>query len=161
MDGNVVLIRLLTFEDIESYLQSFSLQVQEALRVSSLAEEQQYLKKQLLEQKKLTWFYGIFLQMHSMLIGAIEIRDHLVSRGQLYCWLHHDFWGKGLFVQSLQMVLQSYFMEQQTNLVSAHVDVSNTRSYYALKKTGFADMAMISGPYEKQYAMIFRNKDLA
>jgi hypothetical protein len=73
---------------VASYLQQFSETVREALRVTSIDAEHEYLQAALEKQAKgETHFYLIVAESHQV-IGAVEIRKPEQSRGQLYTWLN-------------------------------------------------------------------------
>lgn len=143
----------------ERYGQQFSFDVRKALQVVSVEQELHYLQA-CLDQQLLgnaTFFYCIFNNSTQDLIGAIEIRNASTSRGQLYTWVHENYWGSGLFQEALQMATKAYFAQTKALYFDAHVDVTNMRSYKALKKAGFADLGFSHGPYGKQFVVILRN----
>lgn len=157
--GELVTLKLLDQELIENYLPVFSPLIQQMLAVDSVQEERIYLLQQLEKQKKgLTFFYCILNNETSEVIGAIEIRETPQHSGQLYCWLHEDFWGKGFFQEAMQLIAREYFKNTGRNFFNAHVDIENERSYFALKKFGFADLGFVKGPRGPQYELILRKK---
>jgi RimJ/RimL family protein N-acetyltransferase len=126
--------------DIESYLTMFSESVMTILKVPSLQAERDYLMIHLAQQDLgLTHFYAIRLSQTNLLIGAIEIRDPLAYRGQLYCWMNERYWGSGSFTHAMQLAAADYFSQTTYTYFNAHVERHNKRSYYALKKCGFID----------------------
>ncbi len=156
--GQAVILKPLAHHYVDQYLHMFSPHVRHVLHVSSLDDERVYLQQQLLEQKRdNTFFYCVFDKVLTQLVGAIEIRNPAQHLGQLYCWLNEQFWGAGHFSESLALISQAYFSSSKDNLLRAHVDVSNKRSYYALKKCGFADLGIKNGPFGKQYVLILRS----
>lgn len=143
---------------IPYYLQSFVEPVRRLLHVTGIDAERDYLYERLpLVDRQETFFFVLMHTVRAFCLGAIEIRGPGHS-GQLYCWLHPDFWGKGYFGQALQVAAAHYFETTHALYFTAHVDISNGRSYAALKKCGFADYRLLDGPYGKQYELMFVNK---
>lgn len=157
--GERICLRLLQKEYIDAYLAQFTEAVRKPLRVQDPLAERQYLEQALVKQKAgNTYFYLIFDKITESLLGAVEIRNPETSRGQLYTWLHHDFWGKGLFQEAIQLAAHDYFARTQAHYFDATVDVNNHRSYKALKKAGFADLSIQQGAWEDQFVLLLRNK---
>lgn len=145
----------------ELYLTKFSNIVMAALQVANLESERDYLHQALrLQAEGKTNFYCIFSEDNNELIGAIEIRNPDFSRGQLYTWVHQDYWGRGVFQEALHLAAQDYFATTKALCFDATVDLTNIRSYKALKKAGFADISIKEGAHGKQFVLIFRNKSL-
>lgn len=156
---NSVYIRPLQASDIQAYLTMFSSTVQNALFVSSLQEERDYLIVHLEQQKhRMTHFYGIFLPSNDQFIGAIEIRDRDAYRGQLYCWIHENYWGTGYFIQAMQNAARDYFLQTGQRYINALVATANKRSYRALKKCGFSDSGFHTGVDGDSYELILRRR---
>lgn len=132
----------------------FSQVVRAALHVFSVDSEIAYVRSSLQIVGML--FYGIFCS--GVLVGAIQIRDHQSHASQLYGWLNENYWGCGYYQEALQLVSRYYFETTAYHLLRAHVDVSNKRSYHALKKCGFADCGWYDGPAGKQYVLVLRNR---
>lgn len=151
-----ITIKPLSQELIPLYLQAFSDAVKQALHVTSTSSEEQYLLAHLADPGDSVFFT---VMRDGVCIGAIAIRDKKRFPGQLYSWLHHDYWGKGYYQEALRLVLQNYFEKTNEPYCTAHVDVTNMRSYKALKKAGFADLALIRGPYGKQFELVYRNRE--
>ncbi len=161
-------VRLLKEEDVAAYMRMFSPAVRKVLRASCYWHEFDYVHTKLRNQKnnkqnnqiepdraneQATAFYGIFLD--TSLIGALEIRSP-EYRGQLYTWLHEDYWGKGIFQVAFKQICQEYFTNNpEANSITATVDVSNIQSYKALLKAGFTCIAQRPGPYEDQFELSF------
>lgn len=146
-------VRQLSLADVPNYVSMFSNQVQDALRDTTRQGEEQYLKDRLVHTyDQELFFYGIFLD--DFLIGAIEIRDEYAYRGQLYCWIHERYWGKGYFHRALNQALQLYFFHTKKTYIDAYVYAHNKRSYRALKKAGFMDAGITYGAHGKQYYLI-------
>ena len=154
-----IVLRELREDFFQAYLMAFSELVREMLHVEKKQSELRYLQKRFEKQKKeQTLFFCIFDKETDRLIGAIEIRDQRETSSQLYSWLHEDFWGTGRYQEALRLASQEYFIRTNAPFFSAHVDADNRRSYYALKKQGFADVSVHKGPYGKQYELILRKK---
>jgi RimJ/RimL family protein N-acetyltransferase len=139
---------------IQMYLDAFVEQVQILLHVPNIFAEQQYLAERLsLVALQQTFFFVLLHRLSGRCIGAIEIRgpEH---PGQLYCWLHPDFWGKSYFQEAMRLAAQVYFSMTGLLCFTARVDVTNIRSYYALKKTGFADYRLVAGAYGMQFELV-------
>jgi RimJ/RimL family protein N-acetyltransferase len=159
ISDNLICIRRLCIDYVQSYLAQFSPQVQAALRVASTQMEAAYLHDRIAQQKVgNTIFYCVFDTVKDQLIGAIEIRDPQAHRGQLYCWMHQDQWGTGKFRQALALVVREYFSTTGALFLTAYVDAVNKRSYNALKKIGFADVAKKKGDKGVQYELILRKQ---
>lgn len=158
MRGQKVIVRPLHSTYFHAYITMFSLSVQRALHVTDVTSELTYLHEQLNKmQRGETFFYCIFDSTSDQLIGAIEIRNNHY-RGQLYSWIHEDFWGNGRFQEALKLVAQVYFQATGLSFFNAHVDIANQRSCKALKKCGAAHAGFCDGPYGKQYEMVIRKK---
>jgi len=161
MKGELVELQPLQRDFFDEYLSMFSPVVREPLRVPSLENEHSYLEQQLKKaQQGQTHFYCIFDTADQQLIGAIEIRDSAENAGQLYCWLNERFWGGGRYQEALELAAQSYFQATGQRYFTAHVDIANKRSYFALKKCGFADLGLRHGPYGLQYTLALRKKPI-
>lgn len=157
--NDIIIARPLQEIFIESYLNAFSELVRKALHVTSVAAEKQYLHEQIVQmQQGKSCFYCIFDRTDNNLIGAIAIRDVHLYKGQLYSWINEKYWGKGYYQQALHLVAREYFRVTHELYFTAQVDVSNIRSYKALKKAGFADWAISEGPYGKQYELLLRKE---
>lgn len=140
---------------IEPYLHMFSPHVRTVLAVPSLEAERTYVQTHLqLHLSGHTHFYVIKNPQTHALIGAIEIRDAYAYRGQLYCWLHEQYWGSGYFTVAMQWVIQDYFKKTGALFFNALVAVENKRSYYALKKCGFIDSGYQAGGGDDQYELL-------
>lgn len=155
---NKITLALLSSDQIQAYLAMFSPIVQSLVHVSSLSAEQAYLLYRIGQRTFCPFFYTIIESFSGQLIGALDIRDPLTSVGQLYCWLNEQFWGKGYMQQAIALAAYNYFTQTHEPYFNAHVDVINLRSYFALKKAGFADYGFHDGPRGKQYNLILRNK---
>lgn len=154
LHGNQVLLRPLSYEHIFQYLISFTPEVRHILHVPDLEAEYRYLSNRLSSQQQNSFFYCIFDSQSDVVIGAIEIRGAEFP-GQLYAWLHPDYWGKHYFQESLLLLATYYFSITQQSYFTARVDIDNVRSYHALKKVGFADYAIVQGAHAKQYELLF------
>jgi RimJ/RimL family protein N-acetyltransferase len=152
------IIQPLEHKHEQAYLDAFSAQVRTALRVANLDSERQYIREQFARAgDHKIHFYGIFNAINDTLLGALQIRDHSY-RGQLYTWLHHDYWGKGIFQYAVHTVAEIYFAQTGALFFDATVDIDNIRSYKALKKSGFADLAIQDGSFGKQFVVVLRSK---
>jgi len=159
LKGKIIMLRPLSKIYFSDYVKAFSPKVKELLHVSSGESELEYLQDRLEKQKKgKTFFYLIFENTENKLIGAIEIRDPQETDSQLYSWIHEDYWGTGIYQEALGLVSKEYFDETQEKSYNANVDITNLRSYYALKKQGFIDSGIKKGPFGKQYKLVKRKK---
>ncbi|HZW60867.1 MAG TPA: GNAT family N-acetyltransferase [Candidatus Babeliales bacterium] len=157
--GNKVILRELHRNFFKAYTEQFTPLVRSILHVPSVEHELLYLEQRLHKmQAGKTLFYCVFDSADNHLIGGIEIRDRLEHFGQLYSWLNECYWGNGRYQEALGLAAQSYFSLTQQRYFTAHVDVTNQRSYYALKKCGFAPSGFVNGPYGKQYSLLLRRK---
>lgn len=140
---------------IPDYLDMFSPMVQRILGVPSTALEGAYLAAQLQKQKEgRIHFYCIFYKENEQLIGSIEIRSP-EHRGQLYTWLHEDYWHAGFFAEAFKVAVQDYFKyNPQVTTFTARVDISNKRSFKALLKVGCVVAMRSRGPREDQYELV-------
>lgn len=158
MRGSTIIIRPLHESYFNQYLLMLSPVVQQALHVTDMRSELSYLHDSLQKMaRKETFFYCIFNRATEQLIGAIEIRQY--ANGQLYSWLNECFWGKGFFQEALNLVSRCYFQATGNLFFNVRVDVSNKRSYKALKKSGAADIGFYNGPRGKQFELILRKKN--
>lgn len=157
--GTQIMLRPLIMSDESLYLEQFSLNVQSILRVASLEQEQIYFRERIAKQEQgLTYFFGILEKETNNLCGALEIRNPQEHRGQLYCWLNELYWGKGYLQEAIALASEYYFGKTKEKFITAFVDESNKRSYWALKKAGFADLSKIPGAHGMQYELVLRNK---
>jgi len=157
--GNAVYLQELNESFFSDYLAAFSPRIRKLLRVKHTRSELQYLQDRLQKQKEgKTNFFCIFDKKTKKLIGALEIRGQEETMSQLYSWLHEDFWSTGRYQEALRLAAQEYFRKTKEKLFYAHVDATNKRSYFALKKNGFADVGTHFGPYGRQYQLILRKK---
>jgi len=141
-------------EYFASYLEHFSPRVQEQVRVSSVDQELAYLKHQYGSQTRgYTHFYCLIDSVIEEVVGALEIRNPLQFPGQLYCWFHESYWGRGYLSEVMPCISQDYFERTDYDSFNARVDEGNKRSYYGLKKCGFFDEGIINGPWGVQYAL--------
>jgi len=159
LQGDLVTLRKLDPEYFNEYVRMFSPTVQELLHATSAQAELNYLEDRVekMEQEK-TLFYCIFSNATHQLIGAVEIRNEQEASGQLYIWLNENFWGTGFYQEAIRLISQEYFRNSNRPFFNAHVDVTNKRSYKALKKCGFAEHGFYKGPYGKQYDLVLRKK---
>lgn len=154
--GECVTLRFLCSDHISEYLNMFSPTVCHWLHADQESESL-YLAQQLIAQAQgATYFFCIFDRESDRLIGGIEIRES-IHRGQLYAWMHEDYWGTGLYQEALALAARFYFMMTGASFFTAHVDVHNKRSYHALRKMNFAPSGIIQGPHGKQHVMLLRN----
>jgi len=159
LNGKNIILQNLQEQDEQAYLKAFSQEVRSALRVSSIESERLYLQEQfLLQQQKKIYFYVIFDKKTEVLIGAVHVRSADFSPGQLYTWVHHDYWGMGAFQEAVLLASQDYFRHTGSLYLDATVDCDNIRSYKALKKAGFADIGINEGQFGKQFVIILRNR---
>jgi RimJ/RimL family protein N-acetyltransferase len=157
--GTLVTLQTLQEQHFNDYLTMFSPTIRHMLHVPALENELNYLRDRLeKQQQNATHFFCIFDNELSKLVGALEIRDSEQHRGQLYCWVHEQFWGKGHYQEALALAAHAYFALTPHQFFTARVDVTNTRSYYALRKSGFAQAGICQGPYGKQYELVLRRK---
>jgi RimJ/RimL family protein N-acetyltransferase len=159
LQGEPITLRQLAAEYFNDYVRMFSPTVQELLHASSVKSELEYLENRLEKVLNgLTLFYCIFNNENNNLIGAVEIRNEIEAAGQLYIWINEQFWGTGYYQEAVRLIAQEYFKRSSRPFFNAHVDISNKRSYKALKKCGFAEHGFYKGPYGKQYDLILRKK---
>jgi len=160
LKGRDITLRPLRIEYVDQYLKSFSADVQSAVFVDSPQSECEYLTECIQKSGQGdAVFLCIFENLHDVLIGAIEIRPSPQHSGQLYCWLNEEYRGKGMLKEAMLLAAQAYFKLTGRIFFNAHVDISNHRSYRALKKCGFADMGMSRGPRGAQYELVFRRRE--
>jgi RimJ/RimL family protein N-acetyltransferase len=161
LQGSVIRIRRLSNADEACYLDAFCDEVRMALHVSDLQQEQIYFRERIEQQKnEKTFFYGIFDLATNELCGALEFRDSQTHRGQLYCWLNPSWRGRGFLQEALYLAMYDYSQQTGHAYITALVDENNKRSYWALKKAGFADIGWVYGSHGKQYELILRNKKI-
>jgi RimJ/RimL family protein N-acetyltransferase len=155
--GKRVTLRLLCEQYIMRYIAAYSPLVQSWLHVSDIQSELLYVRECVAQQAQgATYFFCIFDAADDAFIGAVEIRK-ATHRGQLYAWLNERYWGRGLYQEALALASRVYFAATGLVFFTAHVDVANKRSYYALRKANFAPIGLIDGPHGKQYMLMLRN----
>lgn len=152
--GENIFLKELSQEHVSDYLDMFSPRVQEILGVSSPFAELAYVQTQTKKQQMGdTLFFCIYEQKTGTLVGSIEIRSK-AHRGQLCTWLHEDYWGTGYFQEAFKLASESYFKKYpHEDHFTARVDVSNKRSYNALRKLGCREIRVSLGPREQQYEL--------
>lgn len=155
LEGRLVVLYPLAQGHISSYVQHYSVRVQQLLHVDNLQQEIRYVHQSLTDKN--SFFYGITQKSSPTIIGAIEIRSP-VYRSQLYCWLNEHYWGKGYFQEAMQLVAIHYFKVTGHGTICACVDYENERSFYALKKVGFQEKRITQGPYGLQYELVLKQK---
>lgn len=156
--GERVTLRALRIDFFDAYQKVFSHTVQQLLHVSSIPGELEYLQHQINQHKAgNSFFYCMFTKNDNALIGAIAIRDVQCGAGLLYNWVNELYWGQGYYQEALALFVRYYFTVTHTTHFQAYVDMENKRSYYALKKFGFADSGMRNGPFGWQYELLLRN----
>lgn len=140
----------------DQYMLAFSPLICRLVGSSSVEAERIYLEMQLQKvQIEATFFFCIFEKISEMLIGAIEIRNQSY-RGQLYNWINEEYWGNGYYKEAMLLTIPAYFKRfPEEDHFNARVDVSNLRSYYALKKIGFKETGIYKGAREDQFNLIF------
>lgn len=142
---------------IQSYLLAFTQEVRTWLHVPSVQAEYDYLLHRMsLIYRRQTFFYTIFDRWTQSIIGALEIRGKEYP-GQLYTWLRPDYWGKGYFRESFDLIKRCYFAHTDALYVTARVDIQNKQSYKSLKKVGFTDYAFVQGAYAPQFELLYIN----
>ena len=154
--GQALFVKELCDDDIPAYLSMLSETVCAILGIKSRADEAWYLAQRLEKIKDgSTFFVCIFEYATETLIGAVEIRDPSY-RSQLYNWINESYWGNGYYQEALSLAVKEYFDQYpQETTITACVDVSNKRSYFALKKFGFIEFGIIKGPKEDQYQLVY------
>ncbi len=159
--GELITLKELVEEYFDAYLKAFSEQVRRLLHVTDDECERSFLAHRLVQHKRReVFFFCIFDNEHNRLIGAIELRSPNDSRGQLGSWINEKYWGEGRYQEALELIVEAYFERTGVDVITAHVDVSNMRSYRALKKFGFIDVATIDGPSGKQYALVYKRPSI-
>lgn len=156
--GSRVALRQLHKEDIEEYLRAFSPAVMQMLRASSHDEERRYLEAVCADHDFGRFFFVILEKSSNTIIGGIQFRDPERCASQCYCWINELYWGAGYFHEAVTLAVDEYFKCTGHTFIRAHVDIDNKRSYRAFKKEGFADFALVHGPYGQQYALVLRKK---
>jgi len=157
--GELITLKELCEDYFDEYITMFSSKVRRILHVTDEGCERQFLYYRLMQHdRREVFFFCMFDNASQKLIGSIELRSPNDSRGQLGVWLNEAFWGGGRFLEALTLIVEAYFERSGIDVVTAHVDTSNIRSYKALKKFGFIDVATIDGPYGKQYALAYKRR---
>lgn len=155
--GQIITLKELTIDYFEMYLDMFSMKVRSLLHVADERCERSFLEHRLVQHcNREVFFFCIFENESNKLIGSIEVRSPNDSRGQLGSWINEKYWGGGRYQEALRLITQAYFERSCIDVITAHVDVSNMRSYRSLKKFGFIDVATIDGPYGKQYVLAYQ-----
>lgn len=153
--GTKVILEPLRYEHITAYLKAFVPVIRSILSVPSLDHEYCYLMQRLQAQyDKNNFFYCVFNRQTNALIGCVEIRDAHFFAGQLYTWLHPAYWSANYFQEAMQYAARDYFMRTHATMITAHVAVTNRRSWRALVKAGFAHYQRI-GHY---YCLVLPNR---
>jgi len=160
--GKAITLRELAEEYFDVYLGMFSESVRRLLHVSDDECERSFLAHRLAQhERREVFFFCIFDNEQNRLIGAIELRNPNDSRGQLGSWINEKYWGDGRYQEALKLITDAYFERTGVLVVTAHVDMGNMRSYRALKKFGFIDIATIDGHYGKQYVLAYKRSPLS
>ena len=153
--GTRVYLEQLQEHHIDQYLQMFSPKVRALLRVKAVVSERNYLLKKAHDVH--TLFYVVKDVFSQLIIGAIEIRNP-GYRSQLYCWINERWWAEGAFQEAIALAVGAYFNGSTNETLSARVDCTNQRSYYALKKAGFRSCGIVDGPECKQFQLMLKRR---
>jgi RimJ/RimL family protein N-acetyltransferase len=152
--GTVVILRRLSHEHIAAYRAAFSPIIQQTVH-ATIDGELAFLQMHMVTTFN-NFCYGIFNDA-GIFLGAIILHRH-GTEYLLYGWIEEQFWGKQLYQDAVRTVAAYFFTQNLSPVLYAYVDCTNKRGYYALKKCGFADIALHNGPYGKQYVLLLRNR---
>jgi len=147
--GRFVILESLSDHLIPSYFEQFSSLIKSLLHVQDEQSEYNYLQARI-EQN--AFFYVIIKKDTEQLIGAMEIRDP-GHASQLYCWINERYWGAGYFKESMQLLTDYYQKQTGYHALTACIDCTNVRSFYALKKIGFKKIGTRMGPFGNQHVI--------
>jgi len=159
LKGSLVTLRRLHESCFPDYRAMFSPVVRRSLHVYDMRSEIKYLRSIInAKDHDAQWFYCIYDNQDNRLVGAIAIRNEKRYAGQLYSWLNENYWGNGFYQEALTLISDAYFAQPKVHCFSAHVDITNERSYDTLKKMGFADVGFWKGPWGRQYHLVLRKQ---
>ena len=97
----------------------------------------------LMKRSDRTNAYWWFIQFKetSKVVGTFGIHSIEIRRGncEISYAVSSNYWGKGVFIEALNMVLKSLFNDFNFHRVTAVTSSQNIRSINALKKVGFKE----------------------
>lgn len=89
------------------------------------------------QNKSAPW--GIIDKISNQVIGTIDVRNYNPTHKKAeigYC-LSRDYWGRGLMVQAVRMVVDYLFSHTAIREVNAYCRIDNPQSQRVLEKAGF------------------------
>ena len=90
-------------------------------------------------RKKAGFHFGLENRETHQIIGGIDLMSvcPVNRKGELGYWLAKPFWGRGIMVEAINLMLEFSFKEVKLHRVQAHVFPANETSIRVLEKTGF------------------------
>jgi len=145
--GKIITLKKLKEEYFIDFHNMYSSTVRKAFEQSettTLGYMIDYLHREMEQDRKgQQLMYCIFDNKDNKLIGALEIREkNSYDPGQFSCWTNEQYWGGGRIQEATKLITNVYFrLKPHEKSYIAHVRVWNKRSYHALKKAGFKEIA--------------------
>mgnify|MGYP002035160714 CR=1 FL=1 len=100
-------------------------------------------------QKESAHYYFIQDKFNLKVIGSIGIHD--IDLRKMSCEISYGvspiYWGKGIFVDTLNVLLKELFMKKNFNRVQAITSIKNRRSIKALEKFNFKKEGILRDYY--------------
>lgn len=111
-----------------------------------LEDAYDYIKfSQSARRKKTAYNYGLEQKKTRRIIGGIGLEniDWTHRRGEIGYWLAKPFWGRGIMVEAIELMLAFCFRNLGLHRVHAQVFPPNAASIRVLEKTGFTCEGLI------------------
>lgn len=121
-------------------------------KFKNIDEQRDYLKK-LIKRSNAIDAYWWFIQIkdYQKIVGSFGIHDIDFNRKscEISYAISPNFWGKGVFIEALKLVLKRLINEYNFYRVTATTFSNNIRSIESLKKLGFKKEGEFRGFYKK------------
>jgi ribosomal-protein-alanine N-acetyltransferase len=96
-------------------------------------------------RKKTAFHFGLENRDNGQIIGGIGLENisEIHRKGEIGYWLGKTFWGKGIMVEAINLMLDFCFTKVKLHRVQAYVFPDNAGSIRVLEKTGFKREGLI------------------
>lgn len=96
-------------------------------------------------RRKTGYHFGLENKDDGEIIGGINLENicEVNRKGEIGYWLAKPYWGKGIMVEAINLMLEFCFTKVKLHRVQAHVFPDNAGSIRVLEKTGFKREGLI------------------